>query len=212
MLRARIDAYPVHSLSSGIAQQTMDYIGMDVHDRYYQVAILDDVTDNPEKCRIRAERAELEEFAREHEGAQAAIEATRNYWFVYDCLQPELNVSVANPHETGLIGEQKVKSDRLDAKRLAVLLRVDALATSYIPPDEFREARKLVRRRKALVDDRTAAKNRVRSALADRGIIYDGELFGQQGREFLADEELPLSAADRHIIEADLVVIETLDE
>jgi len=189
----------------------MEYIGMDVHDRYCQVAILDDNTDNPEECRIRTERAELEEFAREHEGAQAAIEATRNYWFVYDCLEPELDVSVSNPHETGLIGDQKVKSDRLDAKRLAVLLRVDALATSYIPPDEFREARKLVRRRKALVDDRTAAKNRVRSALADRGITYDGDLFGQTGREFLADEELPLSAADRHIIEADLAVIETLD-
>lgn len=191
---------------------TMEYIGIDVHDRYCQVAILDDNTDNPEECRIRTERAELEEFAREHEGAQAAIEATRNYWFVYDCLEPELDVSVSNPHETGLIGDQKVKSDRLDAKRLAVLLRVDALATSYIPPDEFREARKLVRRRKALVDDRTAAKNRVRSALADRGITYDGDLFGQKGREFLADEELPLSAADRHIIEADLAVIETLDD
>ena len=190
----------------------MEYIGLDVHDRYCQVAILDDNTDNPEERRIRTERAELEEFAREHEGAQAAIEATRNYWFVYDCLEPELDVSVSNPHETGLIGDQKVKSDRLDAKRLAVLLRVDALATSYISPDEFREARKLVRRRKALVDDRTAAKNRVRSALADRGITYDGELFRQEGREFLADEELPLSAADRQIIEADLAVIETLDE
>lgn len=190
----------------------MEYIGMDVHDRYCQVAILNDDSNEPEERRIPAERDELEEFAREHSGAQVAIEATRNYWFVYDCLEPELDVSVANPHETGLIGDQKVKSDRLDAKRLAVLLRVDALATSYIPPDEFREARKLVRRRKALVEDRTSAKNRVRSALADRGVTYDGDLFGQDGREFLADEELPLSEADRQIIEADLAVIETLDE
>lgn len=190
----------------------MEYIGMDVHNRYCQVAILDDDSTDPDECRIRAERAELEEFAREHQGAQVAIEATRNHWFVYDCLEPQLDVSVANPHETGLIGDQKVKSDRLDAKRLAVLLRVGALPTSYIPPDEFREARKLVRRRKALVDDRTAAKNRIRAALADRGVTYDGDLFGQEGREFLADEELPLSPADRHIITADLAVIETLDD
>lgn len=193
-------------------QPTMEYIGMDVHKRYCQVAILDDDSTNPDECRLRTERDELEEFAREHQGAQVAIEATRNYWFVYDCLEPQLDVAVANPHKTGLIGDQKVKSDRLDAKRLAVLLRVDALAASYIPPDEFREARKLVRRRKALVDDRTSAKNRVRAALADRGVTYDGDLFGQEGREFLADEELPLSAADRHIIDADLAVIETLDE
>jgi transposase len=164
----------------------MEYIGMDVHDRYCQVAILDDDTSDPDERRIPTERAELEEFAREHSDAKAAIEATRNYWFVHDCLEPDLDVSVANPHETGLIADQKVKSDRLDAKRLAVLLRVDALATSYIPPDEFREARKLVRRRKALVEDRTAAKNRVQSTLADRGVSYDGDLFSQDGREFLA--------------------------
>ena len=45
----------------------MEYIGMDVHDRYCQVAILDDDTNNPEERRIRTERAELEEFARECE-------------------------------------------------------------------------------------------------------------------------------------------------
>jgi hypothetical protein len=58
--------------------------------------------------------------------------------------------------------------------------------TARLPP-----ARKLVRRRKSLVDDRIAAKNRVRVALADRGITYDGDLFGDDGREFLAREELP---------------------
>jgi len=108
----------------------MEYIGMDVHNRYCQVAILDDDSTDPEECRIKAQRDELEEFARDHKGAQAAIEATRNYWFVYDCLEPNLDVSVANPHETSLIGDQKVKSDRLDAKRLAVLIRVDALSAA----------------------------------------------------------------------------------
>ena len=192
----------------------MEYIGMDVHNRYSQVAILDDVTDStdPEECQIPTERDELEEFAREHKGANVAFEATRNYWFIYDCLNEYLDVTVANPRETGLISDQKIKSDRLDAKRLAVLCRADIVAESYVPPDEFRDARKLVRRRKSLVDDRTAAKNRVRAALADRGITYDGDVFGDDGREFLAREELPLSSADRKIIDADLAVIEELDE
>lgn len=56
----------------------MEYIGMDVHNRYCQVAILDDVTEStdPEECRIPTERDELEEFAREHQGANVAFEAT----------------------------------------------------------------------------------------------------------------------------------------
>ena len=106
----------------------------------------------------------------------------------------------------------KIKSDRLDAKRLAVLCRADIVAESYVLSDEFRDARKFVRRRKSLVDDRTADKNRVRAALADRGITYDGDVFGDDGREFLAREELPLSSADRNIIDADIAVIEELDE
>ena len=192
----------------------MEFIGMDVHNRYCQVAILDDETDSTDmtECQLPAERDELEKFARDHEGATVAFEATRNYWFVYDCLNQYLDVTVANPRQTRLISDQKVKSDRLDAKRLAVLCRADIVAESSVPPDEFRDARKLVRRRKSLVDDRTAAKNRVRAALADRGITYDGNLFGAAGREFLAVEELPLSSVDHRIIEADLAVIEELDK
>jgi len=110
---------------------------MDVHQRYCQVALLDDDSADPQEQRLKTERAELEEFAREHEGAKVAFEATRNHWFVYDCLEDHLEVTVANPAKTGLIGDQPVKNDRLDAKRLAVLLRADALPSSYVPPDEF---------------------------------------------------------------------------
>lgn len=190
----------------------MTVIGMDVHQRYCQVVLMDDDGSDPEEFRIDTSRGELEEFAREHAGAEVAFEATRNHWFVYDCLKDYLDVSVANPYETSLISDQPVKNDRLDAKRLAVLLRSGTLPTSYVPPDELREARKLVRQRKSLVEDRTSAKNRVRAVLADRGVTYDGDLYSESGREFLASEELPLSEADHELIEADLAVIDTFDE
>jgi len=41
----------------------MEYIGMDVHNRYLAAAILDHNSTDPEECRIKAERDELEEFA-----------------------------------------------------------------------------------------------------------------------------------------------------
>lgn len=83
---------------------------------------------DPKECRIPTERAELEEFAREHDGTNVAFEATRNYWFVYDYPDEHVDVTVANPHKTRLIADQKVKSDRLDTKRLAVLCRVELVA------------------------------------------------------------------------------------
>lgn len=192
----------------------MEYIGIDVHKRYCQVAILDDDTPNsdPDECRIRTQRDELEEFARDHADAKVAIEASRNHRFVHDCLKDHVDVNVANPNKTRLIGEQNVKNDRLDAKRLAILLKAQVLPTSYVPPDELREARKLVRTRHSLVQDRTTAQNRIKAILADRGITYDGDVTSQDGREFLAEEELPLSETDRECIQANLRIIETQTE
>lgn len=49
----------------------MTVIGMDVHQRYLTVALMDDDGSDPEEFRIDASRDELEEFAREHAGAEA---------------------------------------------------------------------------------------------------------------------------------------------
>jgi transposase len=90
------------------------------------------------------------------------------------------------------------------------MLRTDMLAESYVPSDEIRELRDLVRTRKSLVEERTAEKNRVRAVLKRTHNSYDGELFGPTGREFLA--ELSLSDVDRTIVETHLSVIDEYDE
>jgi transposase len=93
---------------------------------------------------------------------------------------------------------------------VAQMLRADMLAESYVPPDEIRTLRDLVRTRKSLVEARTAEKNRVRAVLTRTDNTYNSELFGPTGREFLT--ELSLSDADRTILEAHLSVIDTYDE
>ena len=102
-----------------------------------------------------------------------------------------------------------MKTDRVDAKQLALMLRADMLAESYVPSDEIRELRDLVRTRKALVEERTAEKNRVQAVLARTDNTYESELFGPNGREFLA--ELSLSKVNRKIVEAHLSVIDEYD-
>jgi transposase len=121
-----------------------------------------------------------------------------------------LDVTVANPSKNRVIADAIVKTDRLDAKRLAHLLHAGWIAESYVPEDEIRELRDLVRARKSLVEERTAEKNRVRAVLKRTNNTYNSELFGPTGREFLA--ELSVSGPDRTIIEAHLAVIDALDE
>jgi len=53
------------------------------------------------------------------------------------------------------------KSDKLDAKGLAILLRNGTLPEVWIPPSELRDQRELLRLRVFLVRLRTRVKNRI---------------------------------------------------
>jgi transposase len=125
-------------------------------------------------------------------------------------LDEHLDVTVVNPSQNRVIADATVKTDRLDAKRLAHLLHNGWIAESYVPEDEIREFRDLARARKSLVEEQTADKNRVRAILKRTNNNYDSELFGPTGREFLA--ELPLSGSDRNTVESHLAVIDELDK
>lgn len=183
------------------------YLGIDIHKRYSQVAVVDDDGDLCEEHRVPNDR--LDELAEQYAGGEAAIEATGNYRPIYERLDEHLDVTVAHPSKNRIIAEATVKTDRVDAKRLALMLRSGMLAESYVPPADTREFRDLVRTRKSLVEERTAEKNRVRAVLMRTENTYESELFGPNGREFLA--ELSLSETNRAIVEAHLAVIEEYD-
>jgi transposase len=180
------------------------YLGIDTHTRYSQVAVVDDDGNLQDEIRLPNDR--LDELAEQYAGGEAAIEASGHYRPVYEMLDEHLDVTLVNPSQNRIIADATVKTDRIDAKRLAHMLRADMLAESYVPSDEIRELRDLVRTRKSLVEERTAEKNRVRAVLKRTDNAYDSELFGPTGREFL--EELSLSTADRTIVEAHLSVID----
>jgi len=184
------------------------YLGIDTHKRYSQVAVVDGDGNLQEESRLPNDR--LEELAEQYTGAEAAIEASGHYRPIYEMLDEHLDVTLVNPSKNRIIADAAVKTDRVDAKRLAHMLRADMLAESYVPPDEIRVLRDLVRTRKSLVEARTAEKNRVRAVLTRTNNTYDSELFGPTGREFLA--ELSLSDADRTIIEAHLSIIDEYDQ
>jgi len=184
------------------------YLGIDTHTQYSQVAVVDDDGNLQDETRLPNDR--LDELAEEYTGSEAVIEASGHYRPVYEMLDEHLDVTLANPSKNRIIADATVKTDRIDAKRLAHMLRADMLAESYVPEDEIRELRDLVRTRKSLVEERTAEKNRVRAVLKRTNNSYNSELFGPTGREFLA--ELSLSDADRKIAEAHLSVIDEFTE
>jgi transposase len=159
-----------------------------------------------------ASNANLDEIAQQYAGAEAAIEATTNYYSVYDTLDEHLDVVVADPNQTKALGVVEAKNDRLDAKLLAQLRSSKMIAESYVPPTEIRERRALVRGRKQLVEKQTDFKNQVHAVLDQQGIYYEWDPFSEEGREILAGEDLSLGTVARTLIESYLEIIDKLDE
>jgi Transposase len=91
------------------------------------------------------------------------------------------------------------RNDKVDAATLAQLLRADLLPQAWIAPQATRDLRALLGHRASLVRMGTAGKNRVHAILADRGIPDHSSLWTGPGRAWLADLELP--ATPRAIIQ-----------
>ena len=103
-----------------------------------------------------------------------------------------------------------MKTDAVDARTLAHLLRTDLLPEAYVAPRELRELRELLRHHIALTRLRTALKNRVHALLARQGVQHGrAELFGPKGRTFLG--ELSLPEPTRRRLESLLALIADFD-
>ena len=78
---------------------------------------------------------------------RVVMESTGNLWLnIYDTLDHKnIKVVLANPMKTKAIASARVKTDKIDARILAHLLRADLVAESYVPPAGVREMRALVR-------------------------------------------------------------------
>jgi transposase len=188
------------------------YIGIDLHRRSSHVSAFDDegteilsrrVTNDPEVLRALFQQLGSE--------SKVALEAAFGWEWLADLLAEEgLELHLAHPRHTKAIAAARVKTDAVDARTLAHLLRADLLPEAYISPPALREQRELIRHRIALTRVRTALKNRVHALLARRGIRYGrAELFGKAGRRFLAELELPIGARSR--LESLLALIAHLD-
>jgi transposase len=87
------------------------------------------------------------------------------------------------------------KTDKLDAKGLAWLLRNGTLPSIWIPPAELRDQRELPRMRMRLVRLRTMIKNRIHKTLSKYAIKIDevSDIYRGMGRKLLEGHlhELP---------------------
>lgn len=198
---------------AGAMQRFSRFIGLDVHKKTVVACVLDAAGSKLHQEEFACRAAELERFARQHMGPQAAaaLEATSNTWAVCKVLAPHCgSLKVSNPLKTKAIAQASVKTDKVDAYVLAQLLRCDYLPGVWMADDSTCRLRQQVARRTALVQDRTAVKNRIHSTLAaELMAVPTPQLYDRNGLEWL--RKAPLGEQARRFVDSDLRLLETLE-
>src|SRR5207247_6026460 len=151
---------------------TMVYVGIDLHRSRSQIAVLDQQGGELLSRRIANDREIFLELLHGlGDDVQVALEATYGWEWLADLLEDAgVELHLAHPLRTKAIAAARVKTDAVDARTLAQLLRTDLLPEAYIAPRELRDLRDLLRHRVALTRIRSALKQRVGAILAKNGI------------------------------------------
>lgn len=189
------------------------FIGWDIHKKQATICMLAADGRLLGRYRIPCTREALLKFAREtlRPDDQMAMEATTHTWAVVEVLEPFVaRIVVSNPLRTRAIAAAKIKTDRIDARVLAELLRAGYLPEVWQPDAETRRLRALTHRRAGLVADRTAVKNRLHATLAQRLIpVPFKTLFSPKGLEWLA--QLELDDDGRQAVDSDLRLLTAIE-
>jgi transposase len=148
------------------------YLGIDYHDRFLQVCLMDRTGKRlvHRRCdnAVTALAALPPAGVRVHASLEACNGAADLAGELVDVLG--WSVHLAHPSYVHRLKQSPDKTDWSDAQLLADLLRVGYLPRAWLPPQPIRELRRLVRHRQALVDQRRAVKLRIDALLRDHRV------------------------------------------
>jgi transposase len=89
------------------------------------------------------------------------------YDSLIDCVD---SIKVANPDKMTWIYRKSKKHDRIDARKMAVLLSIGEIPAVHMPTKEVRQWRMIISHRKKLLATSVTAKNRIRAIFKSQGI------------------------------------------
>ncbi len=118
------------------------WVGIDLHRRRSFVTAINEEGELSFARRIVNDREAFLELLGEPEGTHVALEATYGWEWLAELLEDAgYLLHLAHPLRTRAIAAARVKTDAVDAKTLAHLLRAGLLPEAYIAPRELRDVR-----------------------------------------------------------------------
>jgi transposase len=190
------------------------FVGLDVHKRQITFCMMEAEGRVLRRGQIAATQEAIRAFTQEElrPEDEVALEATTNTWAVVELIEAHVaRMVVSNPMTTLAIAQTKIKTDRIDARVLADLLRCRYLPEVWQPDATTRKLRRLTSRRAGLSGDRTAVKNRLHAALAMRLIqVPEKELFSGRSLAWLRNTP-ELDEETRMTVDSDLRLLDGIE-
>lgn len=169
--------------------------GLDVHKQIVAACALTPRAGGEPRKELRTfgtmtdELERLADWLAERGVTQVAMESTGSYWKpVWNILEERFQLVLANAAHVKQVPGRK--TDVKDAEWLAELLRHGLIRGSFVPDRAQRELRELTRYRTSLVEERTAAVNRLQKVLEGANVklaSVASDVTGVSARAMLAE-------------------------
>lgn len=163
-------------------------IGMDVHKKMIYYCVMNqsgEKLNEGKVCSLRSDiRAWVKELRKQARRTPLlfGMESTMFSAWIYDYLRSQrCQVKVAHPYMLKAISAPKKKSDKIDARTLANLLRADLFPECHMLAKDIRELRRALRYRNLVKRESKRMKNRVASLLMEVGEEYESKRLHQAG-------------------------------
>jgi hypothetical protein len=142
---------------------SLHYIGFDVHKKTISFCVKTAAGEIVEEGSMLAQREVLRQWASARpQPWRGAMEATLFSAWIYDTLKPYgEQLEMAHPAKMKAISAGKKKSDTIDARTIADLLRCNLLPACYVARPRIRELRRLLRYRSLVVSEAVRMKNKI---------------------------------------------------
>jgi transposase len=120
--------------------------------------------------------------------SEIAMESTGVYWrSLWNVLEDEgFRLLLVNPAQVKALAGRK--SDGRDAQRIAEFLQDGRLDASFVPPEEIRQLRMMLRHRISLLEQRNEVHNQIRDLLETAGLKLSSvasDLLGVSGQRII---------------------------
>jgi len=165
------------------------FVGLDVHKQVIAFCVKAADGKIEEEGKIKAIRVELDGWIKRMPSPEtwvAGMETTMfSHWIFHHLKGRGANVLMGHAARMKAISAGKKKSDKIDARTIADLLRCDMFPTCYVISPELGALRRQMRFRRRVVEEETRFKNFTAGLLMQQGVEYERKRL--HGKKYFAE-------------------------